>query len=102
MTLLEGGTITVGLTLVLQSLYFAGYKVESQGRIKTPKGCLITPDNADCMDFVCGELLNLEIKPLDLGWPQYDERKKEPCGCDNCGCPCTDAVEDETIPLDTD
>ncbi len=98
---IEEGTITVGLTLVLQSLYFAGYRVESEGKIQTPKGCIITPDNTDCMEFVCGDLLNLAIKPLDLGCPHFDEYKKEPCGCGcgSCGRCCGDAVADDTVPL---
>ncbi|MBQ4284522.1 MAG: hypothetical protein IJB96_11425 [Lachnospira sp.] len=60
-------TLTVGLTVVLQSLYFAGYRVSSAGKINTPKGSIISPEDTDCMRFVAGDLLNLSIKPLDLG-----------------------------------
>jgi hypothetical protein len=75
-------TATVGLTLVLQSLYFAGYCVKSAGKIDVPKGSILPADNSECMRFVAGDLLNLAIKPLDL------------CenGCQGtgsgCGCIC--------------
>lgn len=59
-------TATVGLTLVLQSLYFAGYCVKSAGKIDVPKGSILPADNSECMRFVAGDLLNLAIKPLDL------------------------------------
>lgn len=75
----DDSTITVGLTLVLQSLYFSGYRVENAGRINTPKGSLITPDNTNCMKFVAGDLLDLAIKPLELGPPKCEERYKESC-----------------------
>jgi len=75
----DDDTITVGLTLVLQSLYFSGYRVENAGRINTPKGSIITPDNTNCMKFVAGDLLDLAIKPLELGPPKCEERYKESC-----------------------
>lgn len=77
---IEDSTITVGLTLVLQSLYFVGYKVKSAGKIDIPKGSIISPENSDCMRFVAGNLLNLAIKPLDLGAPNYEEYAKKDCG----------------------
>ena len=71
----DDSTATVGLTMILQSLYYAGYQVTSRGRIDVPKGNIVTPDNTACMCFVEGDLLELEIKPLDLSVP---------CGC-GCG-----------------
>lgn len=91
----DDNTITVGLTLVLQSLYFAGYNVENAGRINTPKGSLITPDNTDCMKFVAGDLLDLAIKPLELGPPKCEERYKESCKT-SCGCGIG-AVDDTVV-----
>ncbi|MGN0165308.1 MAG: hypothetical protein ACI39R_03935 [Lachnospiraceae bacterium] len=82
-------TVTVGLTLVIQSAYFAGYKVESRGKIRTPKGSLIPEEESDCRRFVAGELLNLAIKPLDLGTPECEENLKEDCDEEHCcGCRC--------------
>ena len=80
---IEDSTATVGLTLVLQSLYFAGYRVESAGKIDVPKGSILAADNTDCMRFVAGDLLNLAIKPLDLG-----ELQGTDCGCGSCECDC--------------
>lgn len=81
-------TVTVGLTLVLQSLYYVGYKVPSKGKIEIPKGSILSPENSDCMRFVAGDLLNLAIKPLDLGKPYYEEWMKNDCDKDKC-VPCT-------------
>ena len=77
-------TVTVGVTLVLQSLYFAGYRVASAGKIAIPKGCIVSPEDSDCLKFVAGDLLNLEIKPLDLGVPECQENLKQDCtpACD--------------------
>ena len=86
----------MGLTLVLQSMYYAGYKVASAGRIDTPKGSIISPDNTECMMFVAGDLLDLEIKPLDLGSPNYEERYKNECTSDSrAGVACD---TDEAVP----
>lgn len=63
----DADTITIGLSLILQSLYFVGYQVASEGRINTPKGNLLVPDDSNCRRFVAGDLLELAIKPLDLG-----------------------------------
>ncbi len=81
------GTITVGLTLILQSLYFAGYRVASAGKINTPKGSLMTPDDNDCLDFVAGGLLDMAIKPLELGPPACEECLKQECTTHSCS-PC--------------
>ena len=72
----DDSTVTVGITLILQSLYFAGYCVETSGRINTPKGNLSTSEGSDCMEFVEGNLLELAIRPLNL------------CGNDNSSCGC--------------
>ena len=93
---IDDNEVTVGLTLVLQSMYYAGYKVASAGKIDTPKGSIISPDNTECRAFVAGDLLNLEIKPLDLGAPFYEERLKNECTSPDCGggmaCDVTEAV----------
>lgn len=85
---IDESTATVGLTLVLQSLYYAGYKVPTSGKIDIPKGSIFTPEDSDCMRFVAGDLLNLAIKPLNLGYPANEEDLKQKCcdNSDNC-CP---------------
>lgn len=83
----QASTVTVGVTLILQSLYFAEYRVPSLGKVDVPKGSILPPEESDCMAFVEGDLLELAIKPLSLGFPMHEENKKEEC-CDNrCGCP---------------
>ena len=81
-------TATVGITFVLQSLYYAGYNVESAGKIQTPKGSIVTPEDTDCLRFVAGDLLDLAIKPLNLGPPACEENLKQDCsestGCGTC------------------
>lgn len=78
-------TVTVGLTFILQSLYYAGYNVESAGKIQTPKGSIIAPDDTDCLRFVDGDLLDLAIKPLKLGPPECEENLKNDCS-ENPAC----------------
>jgi len=85
---LEESEITMGLTLILQSLYFAGYRVATEGKILTPKGSLVSPDDTDCMRFVTGDLLNLAIKPLNLGIPACNDPGKIPCGSENSCSTC--------------
>lgn len=92
----EDSTVTVGLTLVLQSLYFVGYKVQSAGKIDIPKGSIVTPDNSDCRRFVAGDLLNLAIKPLDLGNPENEHCHKTDCTSEACG---VNGATDVTIPI---
>lgn len=83
-------SVTVGLTLVIQSLYYSGYKVNSAGKIDIPKGSILSADNSDCMRFVAGDLLDLAIKPLDLGAPAYEECLKNDCNpnTSRCGGDC--------------
>lgn len=91
----SASSVTVGLTLVLQSLYFAGYKVASAGKIDTPKGSILDPEDSDCMKFVAGDLLNLAIKPLNLGAPYYEEELKQDCDEPTpCGGDCNTGAID--------
>ena len=92
----EDSTAAVGLTVVLQSLYYAGYKVQSAGKIDVPKGSIVTPDTSQCRRFVAGELLNLAIKPLDLGNPGNEQCLKNECTSDTCG---VGGAADGTIPI---
>ncbi len=84
----DDNTLTVGLTLVLQSLYFAGYKVPNAGKINTPKGSIVTPEESECLRFVAGELLDLAIRPLELGTPDCEGNLKNDCSTD-CKDVCT-------------
>lgn len=75
----DDSAVTVGITLVLQSLYFAGYRVQNIGRTNIPKGNLSTSDENDCLGFVEGGLLDLAIKPLDLTVCSMTEYADEGC-----------------------
>ena len=75
--------ITIGLSIILQSLYFAGYRVASAGKIVTPKGSIVAEEDSNEMKFECGNLLNLAIKPLALSPPTRAGRFLQDCepGC---------------------
>ena len=82
----EANSLTLGVTLVLQSLYFAGYKVPSAGKINTPKGSIMAPEESECMRFVAGDLLDLAIRPLEIGAPNCEEFLKNDCTTDCSSC----------------
>ncbi|MBE5935538.1 MAG: hypothetical protein E7262_07075 [Lachnospiraceae bacterium] len=91
-------TATVGISLVLQSLYFVGYKVPNEGKIETPKGCSVSSEQTDCLCFVEGDLLDLEIKPLELGGCNNEENSKQDCISDNgCNSGCNSSCNCTTI-----
>lgn len=79
-------TLTIGLTLVLQSIYFSQYKLRHDGKAFIPKGNLSSEEDTLCMEFVEGDLLDKNIKPLELGYPKCEEKNKKSTddGCDNC------------------
>jgi hypothetical protein len=72
-------TATIGLSLYVKSIYFSQYKIPHQGKAAVPKACLQPTADTICMDFVSGDLLDLSIKPLELGPPKYEEFLKEEC-----------------------
>ena len=71
--------ITVGLTLIISSVFFSQYLIPHQGKVRVPKGSLETTDDSLCLNFVNGDLLNLNIKPLELGPPLCEEKLKKDC-----------------------
>lgn len=71
--------VTVGVTFVVQSMYFSGYYVPAIGRVHTPKGSTAPSTDTDCMQFVEGKLLNLAIKPLNLNPPYCESNLKNDC-----------------------
>lgn len=79
-------TATIGLSLYVKSIYFSQYKIPHLGRASVPKACLQPTADTICMDFVSGDLLDLSIKPLELGPPKFEEYLKEECEspCDSC------------------
>ena len=82
----DDSTVTIGLSLILQSIYFAQYKIPHQGKAVIPKGSLVPPEDSVCMNFVSGGILDREIKPLELGPPDCEEYLKQDCSpaCEPC------------------
>lgn len=59
------GTITVGLTLIVNSIYFTHYQLPHNGKAIISKGCTSQTEDSLCLDFVNGCLLDRSIKPLE-------------------------------------
>lgn len=74
-----GSEITVGLTLVISSVFYSQYLIPHQGKVPVPKGTLDPQDDSLCLNFVNGDLLNLNIKPLELGGSVCEEPQKNTC-----------------------
>ena len=72
-----GSQITVGLTVIISCVYFSQYLVPQKGKIPVPKGSLIPEDDSLCLTFVNGDLLELDIRPLELGPPGNEELLKK-------------------------
>ncbi len=87
----EEGSAAIGLSLLLKSVYFSQYRIPHNGRAVVPKACICPGDDTLCMDFVSGDLLDLAIKPLELGPPKYEEGLKNEC--DVPCAPCCSAQE---------
>lgn len=90
---LAEATLTIGISLYLKSVYFSQYLIPHNGRAIVPKGTLIPDDDTLCMDFVCGDLLDYDIKPLELGPPKFESVLKQDCTiCDSCGNECCSPI----------
>lgn len=87
--------ITVGLSVLLESIYFIQYLIPHNGKAVVPKACPQPDDDTLCMDFVCGDLLELSIKPLELGPPKCEGRLKTPCTFD---APCSTQTSAQNTP----
>lgn len=83
---LTSDTITIGLTIYVKSIYYSQYLIPHKGKAIVPKACILPDDDTICMDFVCGDLLDLSIKPLELGPPKCESHLKQICDtpCDCC------------------
>ncbi len=100
----EESTATIGLTLYVLSLYYSQYQFTGASRAEIPKVSLIPDEDTLCQDFVEGDLLNLAIKPLELGAPLCEGFLKKPCpSCDSCCSVLTQAEDSgEALPLEDD
>lgn len=100
----EESAATIGLTLYVLSLYYSQYQFTGASRAEIPKVSLIPDEDTLCQDFVEGDLLNLAIKPLELGAPLCEGCLKTPCpNCDSCCSALTQAEDSgEALPLEDD
>lgn len=92
-------SIAIGLTLYIKSIYFVQYKFRHEGLTVPPK---LTPvdeeENNNCLDFVCGDLLEASIRPLEVGEDaksinncnnNCNNNSNNGCNCSNTnGCSC--------------
>lgn len=84
---IAAATLTVGLTLVVKTVYFTQYLIPHNGRPVISKGILSSDEDSACVAFVEGSLLDRNIKPLEACNP-FDQ--KLPCNScsdpDDCAC----------------
>ena len=78
------GCFAIGLTLYIKAIYFVQYKFKHEGLTIPPK---LTPSEESntnsCLDFVCGDLLEASIQPLEVG------KNAKTLGCNtNCNTNC--------------
>ena len=79
--------MTVGLTLIVKSIYYNQYRIPHNGKAIVSKGTLASPEESVCMSFVSGSLLDRNIKPLELCNPLDQKRNCESCtDPDDCTC----------------
>ena len=79
--------MTVGLTLIVKSIYYNQYRIPHNGKAIVSKGTLASPEDSVCMSFVSGSLLDRNIKPLELCNPLDQKRNCESCtDPDDCTC----------------
>jgi hypothetical protein len=79
--------MTVGLTLIVKSIYYNQYRIPHNGKALVSKGTLASPEESVCMSFVSGSLLDRNIKPLELCNPLDQKRNCESCtDPDDCTC----------------
>ncbi len=92
---MSGSTVTIGLTLIVKSVYFTQYQLPHMGKAIVSKGSLSSGEETVCMDFVNGSLLDRNIKPLETCNPcdkKTDCNPPDPTPCINeepPSCPFT-------------
>lgn len=90
----DGDCFAIGLTIYIKSIYFVQYKFRHEGLTIPPKLTPSEGENNDCLDFVCGDLLEPSIRPLEVGQNATTicdpcDRHDKNCSCDSCTkCSC--------------
>ena len=89
------------LPSILKAYTSTQYLIPHNGRAVVPKGSVVPDEDSVCLDFVSGDLLDYEIKPLELGPPKYEERLKSECGsCEPCNSCYTEPAEQNIPPAE--
>ncbi len=84
---ISDNTMTVGLTLIVKTVYFTQYQLPHNGRAIVSKGDLASEEDSVCMNFVSGSLLDRIIKPLEPCNPYDSKESCEACTDPNdCAC----------------
>lgn len=84
---ISDNTMTVGLTLIVKTVYFTQYQLPHNGRAIVSKGDLTSEEDSLCMSFVSGSLLDRTIKPLEPCNPYDSKESCEACTDPNdCAC----------------
>ena len=79
--------MTVGLTLIVKSIYYNQYRIPHNGKAIVSKGKQASQVLFFSKSFVNGSLLDRNIKPLELCNPLDQKRNCESCtDPDDCTC----------------
>lgn len=79
----------IGLTLFVKSIYFVQYRFQHEGVSVPPKlSPVAETSNNSCLDFVCGDLLETTIQPLEVG--RESKTIRDDCCCDDRKNCCDD------------
>ena len=77
--------ITIGLTIICNSVYFNAYRIPHDGKAVATKESLVNDDDSIRMEFVEGSLLDRNIKPLELCNPGDQKNPNLNDEINNCG-----------------
>lgn len=86
----EDGLVALGLTLYLKVVYFVQYRMAHEGLATPPKCSPVMADKTDaCRDFVDGDLLALNLQPLEALSRSSVSDPGSSSGCNNnCNSNC--------------
>lgn len=77
-------SVSVGLSLILSSVYFSPYLIPHNGKAPICKGETPNESVSACKKFVEGSLLDRNIKPLEFGNPADSKENCEDGNLDPC------------------
>lgn len=81
----------IGLSIYFKSIYFVQYRFQHAGLTIPPKLVAVEEaNNNNCLDFVCGDLLEPSIQPLEVGRDSKTicDSGRNNNNCCDTGCSC--------------